>query len=36
MLNMIPMKILPKNRKDTRDFLNWLIDQANKKKQGDD
>lgn len=26
MLNMIPMKMLPKNRKDTRDFLNWLID----------
>jgi hypothetical protein len=25
MLNMIPMNMLPKNRKDTRDFLNWLI-----------
>jgi len=26
MLNMIPMNMLPKNRKDTRDFLNWLIE----------
>jgi hypothetical protein len=26
MLNMIPMNMLPKNRKDTKDFLNWLIE----------
>jgi hypothetical protein len=26
MLNMIPINMLPKNRRDTRDFLNWLID----------
>lgn len=25
MLNMIPINMLPKNRRDTRDFLNWLI-----------
>ncbi len=25
MLNMIPINMLPKARRDTRDFLNWLI-----------
>ncbi len=25
MLNMIPINMLPKTRRDTRDFLNWLI-----------
>jgi hypothetical protein len=32
MLNMIPINMLPKNRRDTRDFLNWLIEQADKKR----
>lgn len=32
MLNMIPMGMLPKDRKDTREFIEWLIKMANKKK----
>ena len=32
MLNMIPMKMLPKGRKDIRDFFNWIIREANKNK----
>lgn len=32
MLNMIPMGMMPKNRRDTRDFIEWLIRMANKKK----
>jgi len=32
MLNMIPMKMLPKGRTDIRDFFNWIIREANKNK----
>lgn len=32
MLNMIPMNMLPKNIKDTRTFLDWLIKEANANK----
>lgn len=32
MLNMIPMKMLPKGRKDIRDFFNWIIKEANKNR----
>lgn len=30
MLNMIPIRMLPKGRKDIRDFFNWIIREANK------
>ena len=33
MLNMIPMKMMPKGRKDIRDFFSWIIREANKNKQ---
>ena len=32
MLNMIPMKMLPKGRKDIREFFNWIIKEANQLK----
>ena len=32
MLNMIPFKLLPKSRKETKQFITWIIKEANKKK----
>jgi len=32
MLNMIPIRMLPKNRKDIRDFFSWIIKEANRNK----
>ena len=32
MLNMIPIRMLPKGRRDVRDFFNWIIKEANKNK----
>lgn len=32
MLNMIPIRMLPKSRKDIRDFFNWIIKESNKNK----
>lgn len=32
MLNMIPIKMLPKSRKDIRDFFSWIIREANRYK----
>jgi hypothetical protein len=29
MLNMIPIKMLPKGRQDIAEFFNWIIQQAN-------
>lgn len=31
MLNMIPFKLLPKSRKQTKQFIAWIIKEANKK-----
>jgi len=33
MLNMIPMKMMPKGRKDIRDFFSWIIREANKNNE---
>jgi hypothetical protein len=30
MLNMIPIRMLPKSRRDIRDFFAWIIRQANR------
>lgn len=30
MLNMIPFKLLPKSRKETKVFIAWIIREANK------
>lgn len=32
MLNMIPVRMLPKGRKDIREFFNWIIKESNKHK----
>lgn len=32
MLNMIPFKLLPKSRKETKMFIAWIIREANKTK----
>ena len=32
MLNMIPFKLLPKSRKETKMFITWIIKEANKTK----
>lgn len=32
MLNMIPFKLLSSSRKETRNFIVWIIREANKKK----
>ena len=32
MLNMIPIRMLPKSRKDIRDFFSWIIKKANKSR----
>ena len=32
MLNMIPFKLLPKSRKETKVFIAWIIQEANKTK----
>lgn len=32
MLNMIPFKLLPKSRKETKVFISWIIREANKTK----
>ena len=32
MLNMIPFKLLPKSRKETKLFIAWIIREANKTK----
>jgi uncharacterized membrane protein len=32
MLNMIPFKLLSSSRKETRNFIAWIIKEANKKK----
>lgn len=32
MLNMIPFKLLPKSRKETKQFIAWIIREANKTK----
>lgn len=32
MLNMIPIRMLPKGRRDIRDFFNWIIKESNKNK----
>lgn len=36
MLNMIPFKLLPKSRKETKMFIAWIIREANKKKHQTD
>ena len=33
MLNMIPMRIIPKNRKDIRDFFDWILRESNKHQE---
>jgi ABC-type Fe3+ transport system permease subunit len=35
MLNMIPIRMLPKSRKDIRDFFSWIIKEANRNKTDD-
>lgn len=32
MLNMIPIRMLPRGRQDISDFFNWIIQQANSSK----
>jgi hypothetical protein len=32
MLNMIPIRMLPKSRRDIRDFFAWIIREANRNK----
>lgn len=32
MLNMIPFKLLPKSRKETKLFIAWIIREANKTR----
>lgn len=36
MLNMIPFKLLPKSRKETKMFIAWIIREANKTKHQDE
>lgn len=36
MLNMIPFKLLPKSRKETKAFIAWIIREANKTKHEDE
>jgi hypothetical protein len=36
MLNMIPIKMLPKSRRDIRDFFGWIIREANKYKNSNE
>jgi hypothetical protein len=36
MLNMIPFKLLPKSRKETKIFIGWIIREANKTKHETD
>lgn len=33
MLNMIPMRMLPKNKKDVRDFFDWILRESNKHQE---
>ena len=32
MLNMIPFKLLPKSRRETKQFIAWILREANKTK----
>lgn len=36
MLNMIPFKLLPKSRNETKAFIAWIIREANKTKHEDE
>ncbi len=36
MLNMIPFKLLPKSRKETKLFIAWIIREANKTNHDSD
>jgi hypothetical protein len=36
MLNMIPFKLLPKTRKETKLFITWIIRESNKTKHEND
>ena len=36
LLNMIPFKLLSRSRKETRQFLVWIIKEANKKNHEDE